>query len=216
MAKSARPLREENLLDGLLQGLFAHESGSDLGLILHGAEEQGGDALYPECGSQLGLFVDVDFIDVDLPGIFAGNLLEYGSLLPAGAAPRGIEIDDAGACTQILPAVGGFLKVGYSREKLGFGELAGFYFLYLSTLFLFGGLLLGLARKEERQAGNGYSQDVFRFHIDDNCRVMNLRRTTINPLIFGGMSRVPLVLLWLQRYEFAREYHHGTCYFSDY
>lgn len=164
-------LREQYLLDGLLQALLTHEPGGNLGLVFHGAEEQGGNALYPEQRSQLRLLVDIDFIDIDFPGIFGGNLIEYGGQLAAGSAPAGVEIDDTGAGSQIFPAVGGLLEINHFREKLGLGELAGLYRLHLCVLFLLGGLFLGLAREECRQAGQGDSQDVFHFHIGCNLRV---------------------------------------------
>ena len=147
-----------------MQGLLVHESGCNLGLVLHGAEEEGGDALHSEDGGQLRLLVDIDFIDIDLSGIFGSYLLEYGGQLAAGSAPCGVEVDNAGAGAQELPAVGGLLEVGHLGEELGLGQVAGFYGLYFCALFGLGRLLLGLAGKEKGQAGEGYSQQVFYVH----------------------------------------------------
>ena len=67
---------------------------------------------------------------------------------------------------QVLPLVGRFLIVRHFLEEFRFGQVAGldFLFLLVFSCMALGGAL-GLARKDEHHAGEGYSYYMFYSHI---------------------------------------------------
>ncbi len=74
----------------LALGHGAHEA---IDRAAAGKGEDGGNGLDAELAGDLGMLVDVDLDQADLPGLLGDDLFERRAQLPAGAAPGGPEID---------------------------------------------------------------------------------------------------------------------------
>jgi hypothetical protein len=112
---------------------------ADLHTLLLAALEDhdGGDAPDAVFSCHLGGVVDVELADLDLAGIFVGELFDDGSELLAGAAPGGGEVDQDGGIRledlgfEVLIAKVMDVRGSHRAHLLGLPveRTAGFFFL---------------------------------------------------------------------------------------
>ncbi len=114
----------QDVLHQLEDSRLGKRSNGEPGLVIHRDEKQAWDALDPKHGSHVRLFVDIDFVDVQLAVILLGNLLEDRGDHLAGPAPFRPEIDDGGDGPLELP-FRVLLVVEYLRDECVFRQVLG-------------------------------------------------------------------------------------------